>query len=87
MTPLTHVTTHIVDAQLVRLFLSDRLHLTFAILRIPCHFMDIIGTSKLGFGGKLSATSGILPLCLGRETEVLLGEFVEFGNEALAVFP
>ena len=63
LAPLPHITTHIIQAQFIRLFLFYGVCLAATIIRVPSHIAQGIATCILIPSTLLTTASSIFPLC------------------------
>ena len=88
-TPLAHIPTHIIEAQLVREFLTHRMGAVGGIDTIPGVVLEMraVVAGEDFAGGEFAPTGGILPFCLGGQTETVARDLAEAGDEDLHVVP
>ena len=87
LTPLPHISAHVVDAQLVRRFRLDGMRGKERVAIIPRHIIGVVATTVLIAARGPAAASRKLPLRFGGQAEIRAGQLVEFLNKGLAVFP
>ena len=86
LAPLLYVAAHIVDAQLIGLLGAYGMSLATRIF-CPSYIANGIAATVLIALTPITATGCKLPLCLGRQTEMLTSKRVQLRDESLAIIP
>ena len=81
LTPLTHVTAHVVQSQLVRLLRAYRVSIATAVGCIPSHVTYAVARAVLVSSALASSAGRVLPLRLRRQAERFSRQLVQLRNE------
>ena len=85
LTPLTDVTAHIIQAQLVRSLGSHWIGLVVGIVTVPSNIPNRVTAGIFVTQALVAATSSEFPLRLGQQTEILARQLVQAREKRLAV--
>ena len=85
--PLPNIATHIIQAQLIRLFRADSMSFTFTVAHIPSHIVYGVTSGIFVAFTLISTSGGIFPLRFSRQAEVLSCKCIQLCDEGLTIIP